>query len=255
MKKVLLSIAGYDPTGGAGSLLDLKVFQHLRFQGTGILTAITVQDTKKVLSFECLSPKLIKEQFRALSKDISLSGIKVGMVGCKDNIRIIGEILAENQGQPKVVDPVFRSSSETWLLEEESISDYLLAIQGQVSLITPNLMEASLISGKPVENLQDMEEISQEIFHRYDLPCLITGGHLTHHATDVLYDGKNLHLFKNNKSTKTVHGTGCFLSSSILCYLAKGKDLYEACKKATALTQRAIDNSISYGKGQNILVF
>jgi hydroxymethylpyrimidine/phosphomethylpyrimidine kinase len=177
------------------------------------------------------------------------------MVGCKDNIRIIGEILAGNQGQPKVVDPVFRSSSGTWLLEKDSISDYLLAIQGQASLITPNLMEAALISGKPVESLQDMEKISQEIFHRYDLPCLITGGHLPHHVTDVLYDGKNLHLFKHNTSSKTVHGTGCFLSSSILCYLAEGKDLYEACKKATALTQTAIDNSIAYGKGQNLLAF
>ena len=255
MQKVLLSIAGYDPTGGAGSLLDLKVFQHLRFQGTGILTAVTVQDTQKVHDFECLTPDLIKEQYRALSQDISFSGIKVGMVGCKDNIQIIGEILAENQGQPRVVDPVFRSSSETWLLEKESISDYILSIQGQASLITPNLAEASLISGQKVENLHDMEEISKEIFSRYDLPCLITGGHLTHQATDVLYDGKDLHSFKKKKSNKTVHGTGCFLSSSILCYLADGKNLYSACEQAIALTQRAIDNSISYGKGQNILGF
>lgn len=252
---MLLSIAGYDPTGGAGSLLDLKVFHHHHYQGTGILTAITVQNTQKVHSIQCLSPDLIKKQYQALSEDILISGIKVGMVGCRDNIPVIKEILDQNQELPKVVDPVFKSSSGTWLLEEESVDDYILSLQGQANLITPNIKEASLLSGKTVENLRDMEEISQEIFHRYHIPCLITGGHLVQSATDILFDGNDLHSFKKEKTMKTVHGTGCFLSSSILCFLADGKDLYHACEQAIALTQSAIDKSISFGKGQNILVF
>jgi hydroxymethylpyrimidine/phosphomethylpyrimidine kinase len=196
MKKILLSAAGFDPTSGAGASLDLKVFHLLDFHGMSILTSITSQNTKYVNTVFCIPPELVMDQYKTLCEDVSLSGIKVGMVGCGENIQIIKHILSENPGIPRVVDPVFKSSSGTWLLEKDSIRNYISEIEGKSSLLTPNVEE---------------------------------------------------------RLKKNVHGTGCFLSSSLLAYLAKGNTLEEACHQATQLTHNAIKNSVQIGRGQRII--
>ena len=145
-KKILLSVAGHDPTSGAGVSLDLRVFQLLGFQGMAALTSITAQNTKGVRKVHCLPPDLLWDQYQALSDDVSFSGIKVGMVGCGKNIEVIKRILAGNQDIHRVVDPVFKSSSGAWLLEKDSIPDYISKIKGKASLLTPNLEEAGMIS-------------------------------------------------------------------------------------------------------------
>jgi len=253
MKKVLLSIAGYDPTSGAGTLLDLKVFQHKGFIGMGILTSITAQNTKCIKKIHYPPPESIWNQYETLYKDIHFSGIKVGMVGCKNNIQIIDRILSENLDIPTVVDPVFKSYSGFWLIGKESISDYINAISGKASLLTPNLEEASLISGINIENQEHMEKAAQRIFAISGIPCIIKGGHLPESPIDLLYDGTNFHSFKRERIEKNVHGTGCFFSSAVLCCLANKIPLKKSCFLAGSFTHDAIRSSITVGKGQNII--
>ena len=156
MKRTLLTVAGFDPTSGAGISLDLRVFQSAGFQGMAVLTSLTEQNTEVVKKIYLLTPEFVKAQYETLRKDVSFSGIKVGMLGSGKNIPVIKKILADNPKIPRVVDPVFKSSSGTWLLEPESIPDYISEIRGKASLLTPNLEEASLISGTKIATEEDM---------------------------------------------------------------------------------------------------
>jgi hydroxymethylpyrimidine/phosphomethylpyrimidine kinase len=253
-KKILLSVAGHDPTSGAGVSLDLKVFQLLGFHGMAVLTSITSQNTKGVRKVHCLSPDLIWDQYKTLCEDVSFSGIKVGMVGCGKNIEVIKHILEENPNIQKVMDPVFKSSSGAWLLEKDSIPDYISEIKGKASLLTPNLEEAGMISGIKIKNTEDMKKAAKSIFSLSNIPCLIKGGHFPKQMVNLLYDGNKYHSFKKEKIRKKVHGTGCFLSSSLLGYMAKGNSLDKACLLAIQLTHKAIKNAIQIGQGQNSIV-
>ena len=252
-KKILLSVAGYDPTSGAGVSIDLKVFQLLGFQGMAALTSITSQNTKGVSKVHCLPPDLLWNQYQALVEDVSFSGIKIGMVGCGKNIEVIKRILADNPNIPKVVDPVFKSSSGAWLLERDSIPGYISEIKGQASLLTPNLEEASMISGIKIKNTEDMEKAAKSIFSISSIPCFIKGGHFPKQMVNLLYDGKEFHFIKKEKINKKVHGTGCFLSSSLLGYMVKRNSIEKACLLATQLTHKAIKNAIKIGQGQHII--
>ncbi len=252
-KKILLSVAGYDPTSGAGISLDLKVFQLLGFEGMAALTSVASQNTKGVRKVHCLTPDLLWDQYQVLVEDVSFSGIKIGMVGCGKNIEVIKRILADNPNIPKVVDPVFKSSSGAWLLEKDSIPGYISEIKGKASLLTPNLEEASMISGIKIKNTEDMKKAAKSIFSISSIPCFIKGGHFPRQMVNLLYDGKEFHFFKKEKINKKVHGTGCFLSSCLLGYMAKGKSLEKACFLATQLTHKAIKNAIKVGQGQYII--
>jgi hydroxymethylpyrimidine/phosphomethylpyrimidine kinase len=252
-KKILLSVAGHDPTSGAGVALDLKVFQLLGFQGMAALTSITSQNTQGVRKVHCLSRDFLWDQYRTLREDVSFSGIKVGMLGCGKNIDVIERILTDNPNIPKVVDTVFKSSSGAWLLERSSIPRYISEIKGKASLLTPNLEEASMISGIKIKSTEDMKKAAQSIFSFSSIPCLIKGGHFPKQVVNLLYDGDKFHFFKKEKVRKKVHGTGCFLSSSLLAYMVKGNSLEKACLLATQLTYKAIKEAVRIGQGQNII--
>ena len=255
MNKALLSIAGFDPTGGAGILLDLKVFQQLGYQGMAAITAQTVQNTQELVSIRQLSPGLIWSQYHTLSRDVDIQGIKVGMLGFSDNIEILERILVENPSIPKVIDPVFQASSGAWLLPRASIPEFMRSIRGRASLITPNLDEASLITGKVVQDLSAMEQAAKQIFNDFKIPVLIKGGHLATQVTDLFYAGKHVFTFDNKRLAANVHGTGCCLSSAILCFLAAEHSLLDACREAIAFTQTMLETSRAVGKGQRMFVF
>jgi len=253
-KKVLLSIAGYDPSSGAGSLLDIAVFHRFGFLGAGILTAVTAQNSRRVTDVRCLGGGFMLSQYKTLMQEISPAGIKVGMLGGRQNIPALGRILGRHPSIPIVVDPVFRSTSGRWLLERESLSQYLSQIKGRISVLTPNLFEAGLISGRIPKNPEEMKEAAQKIVDRINAPCLVKGGHLTRPIVDVFYDGCRFALFPHEKMPGDVHGTGCFLSSSLLCYLARGKSVVEAAEKACEFTQAGIRRAVAMGTGRKILI-
>jgi hydroxymethylpyrimidine kinase/phosphomethylpyrimidine kinase len=255
MNRVLLSAAGYDPSGGAGVLLDLKVFRDFGFHGAGILTAITIQNTQAVRDVFCPPARILKSQYETLAKDLAFAGVKIGMAGSAKNIGIIAAILAANNKIPRVVDPVFRSSSGAWLLEKEAIPAFIRKIRGQASVLTPNLDEAGFITGQKVRTVEAMKEAAERIYELTLIPCLVKGGHLEKEAINLLFDGRRTFLFGNQKIIKEVHGTGCFFSSSLLCYLALGNPLGKAAELAAGLTYEAIKNAIRIGGGRHVISF
>jgi len=252
MPKVLLSIAGYDPSSGAGVLLDIAVFRRFGFLGTGILTAVTAQNSRRVADIRCLGRRFLLDQHKILIRDVSPSGIKVGMLGGRENISALGRILARHQDIPIVVDPVLRSTSGRWFLEKEAVPAYLSRIRGRISVLTPNLDEAALISGLRLTGLDAMKEAAHRIVDLIAAPCLVKGGHLRRTIVDVLYDGRQFFLFPQERMSGDVHGTGCFLSSSLLGYLVKGKTLETACRLATEFTGTALRKALRLGKGRKI---
>ncbi|MGB9894216.1 MAG: bifunctional hydroxymethylpyrimidine kinase/phosphomethylpyrimidine kinase, partial [Candidatus Saccharicenans sp.] len=229
MRKVLLTIAGFDPSSGAGASLDLKVFSHFGYYGLAVLTSVTIQNSYKVYDYLTLPTWFVRQEYKKLITDFNLSGIKIGMLGQGKIISVIKEIVSENKERPLVVDPVFCSSSGHWLLPEKDIDRYLKAIRGKITLITPNLFEAGLIIGEKITSLREMQEAARKISDRTLSACLVKGGHLKEKAVDVLYDGQKIHNLKKKKLSFEVHGTGCFLSSAILCFLATGLPVAEAC--------------------------
>lgn len=250
--KVLLTIAGYDPSSGAGVLLDIAVFRRFGFLGTGILTAVTAQNSRRVADIRCLGGRFMLRQYETLVRDVSPAGVKVGMLGCRRNLPALSRILAQHPKIPIVVDPVFRSSSGCWLLEKEAIPSYLSRLKGRISILTPNLLEASLISGRRLKNPEDMKEAARRIAALIAAPCLVKGGHLAQRIRDVLYDGRQFYLFPHQKLPGDVHGSGCFLSSSLLSYLVMGRPLAEACALATEFTGGALRKAVRLGKGRKV---
>ncbi|MEE8603958.1 MAG: bifunctional hydroxymethylpyrimidine kinase/phosphomethylpyrimidine kinase [Candidatus Aminicenantaceae bacterium] len=253
LKKILLSVAGYDPTSGAGIVLDLRVFQKYGYYGMGVLTSLTSQNTQTVKKVHCPTSRFVFEQYRHLRADVEFSGIKVGMIGCAENITVIAKILTDNPKIPIVIDPVFKSSGGNWLYDKKSIPAYMAEIRAKASLLTPNLAEAEWISGIKVRNVAEMRTSAEKIYALTSTPCLIKGGHLRDQNVDILFDGKTYIRFKNKKLKKTVHGTGCFLSSSILCHLANGSPLDQAASLAIKATHEAIKKAAQIGKGQLII--
>lgn len=253
MKQVLLSVAGYDPTSGAGILLDIRTFIKMGFHGIGIVTALTAQNTEHVKGIFFPPPDFLEEQYHALTTDMEISGIKVGMLGSQENIPVIVQIISEHPGIPVVVDPVIRSGSGYPLFDEEDLSAYTEAIGPKACLLTPNIHEAKLLSGLDIEDTSDMKKAAEKIFQTTSAPCLLKGGHLEDHPIDVLYDGENFTLFANERIAKAVHGTGCFLSSSLLGYLARDHPIQKACRLAIQDTADAIKKAVPIGHGQHII--
>jgi len=251
---VLISLAGFDPTAGAGVILDLKVFARHGLHGMGLCTAITVQNTQAVCGLHCLPCELVLEQYRALAEDIPIRGIKVGMLGCREHIRSVTGILEGSPGVPVIIDPVLRSSSGKWLLERDAVDDYMAALAGSISLLTPNLAEASWITGTDVSCLEEMHAAARQIYQEHRIPCLIKGGHLEGGAPDLLYDGSSFQVFDKEKIPGNVHGTGCFFSSSVLCLLVLGHSLAEACRLAGNQTREAIRSAVPVGKGRRLIL-
>lgn len=253
MNKSLLAIAGYDPSGGAGVLLDVSLFERLGFRGLGVLTSITAQNPGRVASVHHLASRAVRSQYRALAEVFDIAGIKVGMLGTAGNLAAAARILSANPHIPRVIDPVFRSSSGTALLEKEARALFLPLFRKKAALLTPNLDEASALSGLRVRTVEDMKEASRRIFRSSLVPCLVKGGHLAGRPVDMLFDGKEFRAFEHPRIRRDVHGTGCFLSSAILAFLARGRPLGEACARGIAWTSRAIRSAVPSPAGRLVM--
>jgi hydroxymethylpyrimidine/phosphomethylpyrimidine kinase len=252
-KRALLSIAGFDPSGGAGVLLDVQVFRSMGFVGMGVPTADTVQNTLSVKAIHPHAENILRRQYRFLKEDVSFSGIKVGMIGSKANLIAVGSILTENQGLPIVVDPVLASSSGYSLLEDKAVEEIISAFTGKATIITPNIPEAERLSGMPVRDLRTAAEAARKIYGELDAACLLKGGHLPGDPVDILFDGEQEFRWKRKRYTAEVHGTGCFLSSAVLGFLAQGASLVQACENAGDWAGQVIRNAIVLGKGRRII--
>lgn len=252
-KTTALTIAGSDPTGGAGIQADLRVFRDLSVEGRSAITALTVQTKAGVRGVHPTAADLLTHQLSAAAHDHPLDVIKIGMIGTAANVLAIEFFLRSAKTNHIVIDPVLHSTNGVALLEPKGIHLFKELLIPYATLITPNLDEAQTLSGINVADIETMKHSAKII---YDDACkygaashpfyiLVKGGHLTGDPTDLLFDGKHYISFEGKRLTdKNVHGTGCVLSSAIAAYLAKGKNMKDAVSLGREYLQGYILKSV-----------
>ena len=249
MKKVL-TIAGSDSCGGAGIQADLKTFSANGVYGMSVITAVTAQNTQGVYAVQDITVELIQKQIEAIFEDIVVDSVKVGMVSKEDTIHVIADSLRRYDVQNVVIDPVMVSKSGYHLLQPEAKEALIKFLLPLATVVTPNILEAEIITGMEIRNLEAMEKAGVQIFEMGPKNVLVKGGHLEGDAIDVIYDGTDFTYIKSPRiMTKHTHGTGCTLSSAIAANLAKGFTVKEAIKKSKEYITGAIKHSFSIGKG------
>lgn len=245
-----LTIAGTDPTGGAGIQADLKVFQEREVYGMSVISSVVAQNTIGVQEVQHLSIDFIEKQLESVLADIPPQAVKTGMIATPEMMELIARKLAKLP-VPYVIDPVMVAKSGDSLMEEKSreiIRDVLVPI---ATVVTPNVPEAEILAGFPIHDRKDAEKAAEVIVNQLGAKsAIVKGGHLTGEAIDVLYTGKEFHYFKSERfSTKHTHGTGCTFSAVITAELAKGKSIAEAVVIAKNFITDAIKYSLMLGHG------
>ncbi|WP_058305829.1 bifunctional hydroxymethylpyrimidine kinase/phosphomethylpyrimidine kinase [Gracilibacillus massiliensis] len=248
--KSALTIAGTDPSGGAGIQADLKVFQEREVYGMSVITSVVAQNTLGVQDVQHLSIDFIEKQLDAVLKDIPPQGIKTGMIATVDMMKLIASKLA-NTNIPYVIDPVMVAKSGDSLMEEESrrvIRDVLIPL---ATVVTPNVPEAEILVDFNIKSQDDAKKAAKVIVEDLGAQsAVVKGGHLQGEAIDVLYDGEEYYYFKDARfDTKHTHGTGCTFSAVITAELAKGKSIKEAVALGKAYITDAIQYSLQLGNG------
>ncbi len=251
MKKPVLTIAGSDPSGGAGIQADLKALSANSVFGMSVLTSITAQNTCEVSSVFHLPSSIIQAQLDAIFSDISVKTIKTGMLATVEIITTVSTALATQNIEHLVVDPVMVAKGGHRLLEDEAIYTLKNNLCPQATLITPNIHEAEVLSGIMIQTLAEARDAAKIIHQLGCQHVLIKGGHLHEQpGTDLLYDGRFFRMFKADYiQTKNTHGTGCTLASAIAAQLARGKPIADAIEAAKTYTTEAIRHGFSLGQG------
>lgn len=251
--KVCLSIAGSDPSSGAGVQQDLKTFTHFGIYGVCVITAITAQNTKGVEVVYTSPPGIVEDQLESLLSDIKVNAVKTGMLCNSEVVKVISEELRKFKIPNLIVDPVMVSKNGKRLLTDDGVEMLRKELLKLTTLITPNILEASILSEVNIKSLKDMERAAVEIYKSGPKYVLIKGGHLKGKPIDILYNGRDFKEFRGERINKEVHGIGCALSSAITASLALGMDIEQAIKKSKDYITKAIAESISLGQGYNLI--
>ena len=252
--KTVVTIAGTDPTGGAGAQADLKTFMAHEVYGMSILTALVAQNTTGVTSIMNVTPKFLKEQFDCVFTDIRPDAVKIGMVSQPELIAVIVEKLKQYAVERIVVDPVMVSTSGSRLLENTALELLQTKLLPLADIITPNLPEAEALSGIRICNHQHMRKAAAMIAQDYDGYILIKGGHSMNRADDLLVHKDEAHWLSIEKiDNPNTHGTGCTLSSAIAGNLALGYDMISAVERAKAFISGALRDGLDLGQGSGPL--
>lgn len=240
--KFVLTIAGSDPSGGAGIQSDLATFSQLGLGGRAVVTAVTAQNERRFLSVNPVSSSVLRDQLLAV-EETPIHAVKIGMLGTKENIQIVARFLGKKKKLPVVLDPIYQASTGAVLLEEEGWAVLPRILFPYCTLVTPNLKEASLLTSDSCQTIPEMERAAVKIFQGSPglKAVLIKGGHLKGEATDLLYTGKRFLLFTQiRKAPDDVHGTGCVLSAAIAASLADGHSLIKSVEKGKSWVTRYI---------------
>ena len=246
---VALTIAGSDPSGGAGIQADLKTFHQFGVYGEAAVTLITVQNSQGVERVEYLAADLVAAQVRAVVEDIPPAAAKTGALGTREVIEAVAEIAAEFRF-PLVIDPVLFSKNGTALLAPDALEAFQTRLLCQAFLLTPNLQEAATLSGLAVCDASGMRRAAEKLAFMGARSVLVKGGHLAGDAVDVLFsDGQWLEFPAPRIATRHTHGTGCTFSAAITASLAAGNDLRASVAKAKQYISDAIRNSPELGRG------
>lgn len=247
---ILLTIAGFDPSCGAGTVADLKTFAAHGCYGVAAITSLTVQNTQGVQAVHNTPSAELREQLDVLAKDSEIAAVKIGMLGNRGNAVVVGEFLDAHKFTHVVHDPVMKSSSGTELLDAGGVKYVATELLKRSSVITPNIAEAELLTGITIKETADMEAAAKKIVEMGARAVIVKGGHMER-AIDVLFDGTEIVQLGGEKvKTENTHGTGCTFASALTAQLAAGRNLMEAATLAKAYVTKAIEKGYATGKGR-----
>ncbi|HKD13286.1 MAG TPA: bifunctional hydroxymethylpyrimidine kinase/phosphomethylpyrimidine kinase [Candidatus Angelobacter sp.] len=248
---VVLSIAGYDPSSGAGVTADIKTIAAHGCYAITCITALTVQSTQGVKRFETMDASVITETLEELAADFSIAAVRIGMLGSAEAARAVAAFIRRQRSPNVVLDPVLKSSSGTDLISRDGAQVLKEKLLTLAHVITPNLDEAAALTGLPVSNLDEMQAAALQLRRFGAQNVIITGGHLNP-PIDLLSlaETPEIKLFKGKKiSSQSTHGTGCAFATSLACNLALGRNLIHATRAAKLYVTAALRRAVHLGKG------
>ena len=250
---VVLTIAGFDPSSGAGITADIKTIASHGCYGVACITALTVQSTAGVRRVEAVDAGLLAETIAELASDVEIAAVHIGMLGSAKVVRAVAEFLTEKKIQNVVLDPILKSSSGTDLVDAAGSRLLIEKLLTLAAVVTPNVDEASSLTGLPVTDPEQMRAAARRLHEMGASAVVVTGGHLEK-AIDLLSftgsRGVEQELFKSARlRSNSTHGTGCAFATSIACHLALGRGLPEAVLLAKAYVAAAISNAHPLGQG------
>ena len=254
--RIALTIAGSDSGGGAGIQADLKTFQRFGVFGTSAITAITAQNTRGVARWEAVSPDLVRAQINSVVEDLAPTAFKSGMLANAAVASAVAAAVRDHSLANYVLDPVMVATSGDVLFEADAIDVIRRELVPLAFLLTPNLHEAAILIGEPIEDEDAMARAAEKMVREMGAQAvLIKGGHLTSddRVVDILYDG-SVRAFRGQRlATTSTHGTGCTLSAAITAQLATGESLHAAVRRSIDYVHRAIASAPGLGSGHGPL--
>lgn len=248
--KTALTIAGSDSCGGAGIQADIKTMTANGVYAMSAVTALTAQNTTGVTGIMEVTPAFLQEQLTDVIEDIWPDAVKIGMVSSSGLIDVIADTIERYQLKNIVVDPVMVATSGAKLINDGAVAALKERLIPKATVITPNIPEAEVLSGRTIASADDMVAAAREIGEQYGCAVLCKGGHSLNDANDLLYCGGSCRWFQGQRiDNPNTHGTGCTLSSAIASNLAKGMELEEAVACAKRYISGALSAMLDLGKG------
>ncbi len=247
---VALTIAGLDPSGGAGVIADIKTFTAFDCFATAAITSLTFQNTLSVRGAVHQTAATVRAQVLPLIEDFDVASVKTGMLPTVEVIAEVARLFRETTLPAPVVDPVIRSTSGDDLIDDAALNALVKALIPLARVVTPNIPEAERITGLRITNEQDMREAARVMRNKGARAVLVKGGHLAGEAIDVLDDEGRVTIFHGARiETKNTHGTGCTLAAAIAACLAHELDLENAVEAAKRFVADAIRHAPQLGHG------
>jgi hydroxymethylpyrimidine/phosphomethylpyrimidine kinase len=246
---IVLTIAGFDPSSGAGTTADIKTIAAHGCFGVGCITALTVQSTLGVRRSEPVSGKMIRDTLKELAADFTFAAVRIGMLGSADGVAAVVDFLKANKQVNVVLDPVIRSSSGDPLLDDKGVERLRKELLPLATVITPNIDEAAALAKMPVTNVEQMKVAAAVLQKMGAKNVVVTGGHLDK-PVDVLNAAGRVHEFSSDRQrSSSTHGTGCAFATALACHLALGRDMDDAVVMSKVYVASAIARAPKIGKG------
>jgi hydroxymethylpyrimidine/phosphomethylpyrimidine kinase len=250
---VVLTIAGFDPSSGAGITADIKTIAAHGCYGVACISALTVQSTAGVRRVEPVSPELVTDTLKELASDVEIAAVHIGMLGSGRVVRAVADFLAKQKFPEVVLDPILKSSSGANLVDAAGARVLVERLIPLATVVTPNVDEASALTGLAVTNPEQMRAAATKLHSMGAAAVVVTGGHLDK-AIDLLSfttkRGVEQEIFKSERQrSNSTHGTGCAFATAMTCHLALGRGLPEAVLLAKAYVTAAIANAHPLGHG------
>lgn len=250
---VCLTIAGLDPSGGAGVIADIKTFSAFGCFAAAAIASLTFQNTQGVFGAEHQSAETVRRQVEPVIDDYEIAAVKTGMLPTREIIEEVARLIKDNNLRNIVVDPVVRSTSGFDLIDDTALLAVIEKLFPLATVVTPNIPEAERITRMTIRTADDIQQAAKQIMSLGVSNVLIKGGHLSgEKARDYLFTGDQLHILEADFiETTSTHGTGCTLAAAITANLALGKSLYESVQIAKEFVNRAIRTAPGLGKGNS----